>query len=498
MSVTSGTPRPIRYATEHDRAAYRPVHVVWEITLACDLKCGHCGSRAGGKRTGELTTQECLQIVADLAQLGTREVSLIGGEAYLRRDFAEIIAAMTAAGIECTMQSGGRNLTDARLRAAKDAGLKALGISIDGLADWHDELRGVRGSFDAAVGALHRARELGLPTGVNTTISKRSLEQLEDLLDVLIETGISAWVMGMTVPMGRASERWKMLIEPHRMREAMPKFAALRRRAVRHGIELQLANNVGYFGPYERELRGDGSGDIYFRGCAAGTNAMGIEADGTIKGCPSLPTSVYSGGTVREMDLTEIWYGTQQLAFTRDGAGANGLWGFCGSCYYADVCKAGCTWMADAILQRAGNNPYCHHRAETLERQGLRETLRQVESAPGLSFDRGLFEIVVETEDGREVGRVARDGRETGVLARDLTPRDATAVSGDLLICRGCNRDVRAGTSTCPFCGADVERERRAYDEAVEDVRRALEVLEERLAASAAGTACPSPVHLLP
>ncbi len=396
------------------------------------------------------------------------------------------------------MQSGGRNLNDERLRAAKDAGLKGLGISIDGMADWHDELRGVRGSFDAGISALRRARELGLTTGVNTTISKRSLEQLDDLLDVLIDTGIKAWVMGMTVPMGRASERWKMLIEPYRMREAMPKFAALRRRAVRHGIELQLANNVGYFGPYERELRGDGTGDIYFQGCTAGQNAMGIEADGTIKGCPSLPTSVYGGGKARDgLDVIDIWNETSQLAFTRDGEGAKSLWGFCGSCYYAGVCKAGCTWMADAILQRAGNNPYCHHRAESLERQGLRETLRQVESAPGISFDRGLFEIVVESEDGRELGVVTRDGRETGVVARDLTPREPAADPFKLDVCHGCSRDVRAGTATCPFCGADVETERLEYEGAMDEVRHALQVLEERLAASAAA-ACTAPVHQLP
>jgi len=497
MTVTSGTPRPNRYATESDRAAYRPVHVVWEITLACDLKCGHCGSRAGSKRTGELSTEECLRIVDDLAALGTREISLIGGEAYLRRDFAQIIAAITAAGISCSMQSGGRNLNDARLRAAKDAGLKTLGISIDGLADWHDELRGVRGSFDAALSALRRARDLGLPTGVNTTISKRSLEQLDELLDVLVETGISAWVMGMTVPMGRASERWKMLIEPYRMREAMPKFAALRRRAVRHGIELQLANNVGYFGPYERELRGDGSGDIYFQGCGAGQTAMGIEADGTIKGCPSLPTSVYSGGSARDVDLIEIWNEKPQLAFTRDGAGADLLWGFCGSCYYADVCKAGCTWMADAILQRPGNNPYCHHRTESLERQGLRETLRQIESAPGTSFDRGLFEIVVESERGDELGVVTRDGRESGVVARDLTPRSAHADPAELVVCHGCSRDVFAGTTTCPFCGADVDTELRDHETALDELRLAMDVLEQRLQANAAA-ACSSPVHLIP
>ena len=468
MNATSGTPAN-RFATAADRAAYRPVHVVWEITLACDLKCNHCGSRAGAKRPGELTTAECLDVVAKLAALGTREISLIGGEAYLRRDFAQIIAAITAAGIECTLQSGGRNLTEERVAAAAAAGLKAAGISIDGLRDWHDELRGVRGSFDAAVASLKRLRAHGIPTGVNTTVSNRSIDQLDALLDVLIDAGVSAWTIGMTVPMGRASEGWTMLIQPHRMRELMPKLGALNARASRHGVQVQIANNVGYFGPYEAELRGDGSGEMYYGGCPGGQNVMGIEADGTIKGCPSLPTDVYGGGSARDVDLIEIWNEKPQLAFTRGGM--NNAWGFCGTCYYKDVCKAGCTWMADSLSQRPGNNPFCHHRAESLARQGLRESLRQVEAAPGRSFDRGRFAIVVETAAG--------DG--TDAEARDLTARDARASTTELVVCRGCNRHVFADTATCPFCAADVEAVRARYADAVAAAQRAIAALRQHL-----------------
>src|ERR1044072_732020 len=145
---------PTRYLSSRDRAAFSAVQAVWEIVLACDLKCHHCGSRAGKRRPDELTTEECLDLVRQLARLGTREITLIGGEAYLRRDWLEVIREIRQQGMVCTMQSGGLNLTDARIKAAADAGLQALGISIDGLRDVPDRLRGVKGSFDPAFKGL--------------------------------------------------------------------------------------------------------------------------------------------------------------------------------------------------------------------------------------------------------------------------------------------------------------------------------------------------------
>ena len=103
--------RPTRYLSPRDRSSFTPVHAVWEITLACDLKCHHCGSRAGKRRPDELTTEECLDLVRQLARMGTREVTLIGGEAYLRRDWLDIIREIRGQGMDCTMQSGGLNLT---------------------------------------------------------------------------------------------------------------------------------------------------------------------------------------------------------------------------------------------------------------------------------------------------------------------------------------------------------------------------------------------------
>ena len=89
----------------------RPVYAVWEITLACDLACRHCGSRAGHARPNELSTEEALNFVQQMKELGVREVTLIGGEAYLRDDWTTIVAAVRSAGMQCTMTTGGRGIT---------------------------------------------------------------------------------------------------------------------------------------------------------------------------------------------------------------------------------------------------------------------------------------------------------------------------------------------------------------------------------------------------
>ena len=81
------------------------------------------------------------------------------------------------------------------------------------------------------------------------------------------------------------------------------------------------------------------------------------------------------------------------------GRTTDSLWGFCADCYYADICLGGCTWTAESLLGRPGNNPMCHHRALEFEKQGKRERLVQVEQASGIPFDMGRFEIIVEDID---------------------------------------------------------------------------------------------------
>jgi Y-X(10)_GDL-associated radical SAM protein len=390
--------QPKRHLGEGDLRTYRPIGAVWEITLACDLKCNHCGSRAGPARPKELTTAECLDVVRQLASLGCREVTLIGGEAYLRPDWTEIVRGIRDHGMNCSLTTGGRNLTEERVKAAAAAGLQSASVSIDGLEATHDRIRGVKGSFRAAFESMARLRQHGIILCNNTQISALSLREMPELMERLIAAGSLHWQLQLTVAMGNAVDHDELLLQPYQLLELMPMLAELYKSAARRGFSIEPGNNIGYFGPYESLWRGGPGQNEHWIGCNAGQNTIGLEADGNIKGCPSLATRDFTGGNIREMSLEQIWAQTPQLAFTRKRT-IDDLWGFCRGCYYADVCRGGCTWTTHSMFGRAGNNPYCHHRALELAKQGKRERVVKVQDAPGESFDRGLFELIEEPLD---------------------------------------------------------------------------------------------------
>ncbi|MEQ8278685.1 MAG: radical SAM protein [Deltaproteobacteria bacterium] len=403
-----------RRLTEDDWTSPFPAHAVWEITLACDLECNHCGSRAARRRPDELSTAECLDVVTQLAALGCREVTLIGGEAYLRKDWTTLIRAVADAGMLPGVQTGARNLTEKRVAEAAEAGLRVIGVSIDGLAETHDAIRGVPGSFDKAITALETCKRYGMELSVNTQIHSSILGELPAMLDRFIEIGIATWQIQLTVAMGRAADNDALLVQPYELLEIYPVLFELWEKAKVHGIDLIPGNNIGYFGPYEHAWRGR-SEFSHFKGCNAGLNTLGIEADGTIKGCPSLPTTPFSGGNIRDLSLEDIWNDADALAFNRTRTTAD-LWGRCQGCYYADVCRAGCTWTTHTLFGRSGNNPYCHYRALKLAEEGLRERIVKVRAAPGQPFDYGGFELIEERiDDGAEVKRIAAEPRHTQV-----------------------------------------------------------------------------------
>ncbi|MCF2152101.1 nif11-class peptide radical SAM maturase 3 [Desmonostoc muscorum LEGE 12446] len=383
--------------SEYRRISY----AVWEITLKCNLACQHCGSRAGHTRAKELTTSEALNLVQQLAEVGIKEVTLIGGEAFLRSDWLEIAQAITQVGMICGMTTGGYGINLDTARKMKEAGIRVVSVSVDGLEETHDRLRGKKGSWQWAFKTMSHLKEVGIPFGCNTQINRLSAREFPQIYEYIRDAGVFAWQIQLTVPMGNAADNNEILVQPYELLDIYPMIARIVQRANQEGVKVQPGNNIGYYGPYERFLRG-GDAWSFWQGCTAGLAALGIEADGAIKGCPSLPTAAYTGGNIRDRSLGTIIEETEELRFNLGAdtpKGTEHLWGFCKTCEFAQLCRGGCSWTAHVFFDRRGNNPYCHHRALTQAKRGIRERFYLEQPAAGVPFDNGKFVLVEEAID---------------------------------------------------------------------------------------------------
>ncbi len=374
---------------------YFPAYVVWEITLACDQHCTHCGSRAIDPRQFEITLADALLIVAQLKEMKAREVVLIGGEAYLHPDFLEIIKALDQAGMTVVMTTGGYGIDQRLAEQMSEAGLKRCSVSIDGIDNTHDLMRAKKGSFQQAVKALGYLRHAGIDISVNSNFNRFNERDLEALYFLCLEQKVKTWQIQLTSPLGRAADRSDMLFQPFDLLDFVPRVARLKERGFSEGLLIMPGNNLGFFGPEEGLLRSQRPHHYdHFQGCQAGKYVLGIESDGAVKGCPSLQP-VYISGNLKQSPLKTQWDQSPILGFARTRT-VDDLSGYCKKCVFAEVCLGGCSFTAHAFFGKTGNQPYCHYRAIQMKKEGLRERVIPIQSADGLPFDHALFEIITE------------------------------------------------------------------------------------------------------
>ena len=314
-----------------------PYHLrscVWEITLACCFSCRHCGSRAGAARPNELSTDECLDVAAQLAGLGCRRVSLIGGEVFMRSDWAEIARALISRGIKVCIITNGFVFTDALIDKIKSVGLESVAVSLDGSRDVHDGFR-QPGSYERAMNAMDRLASEGIPVSVITTLNSENTGCLEEMYDVLHGKDIFTWQLQACSPMGNAAE----LGTDYRI-----DFGRVIRFVEDHmdaPFAIGIADNIGYFTESEGSLRGNRSGHAFFRGCKAGLESIGIDSVGNVRGCESMYDEAFNEGNIRKRTLRDIWEDPDSFSYNRHFT-PDLLTGACASSEYGSRCAAGC------------------------------------------------------------------------------------------------------------------------------------------------------------
>jgi radical SAM protein with 4Fe4S-binding SPASM domain len=341
----------------------RPNRFVFETTLACNLRCRHCGSRAGQARADELDVLEIEDLFRRAAGLGCRRVTLSGGEPMMRPDWLEVIAAGKRAGIGVAMITNGLAFDGAAAREARAAGLGSVGLSVDGIGRTHDNIRGKCGHFGVITEAMRTARDAGLSFTVITTLFSANARELLQLYELARDNGAFSWQVQTCFDMGNLVDHPELKLRPRQLIAIERLLGDLIRRGEQR---IAVCNSFGYFGPDERELRRYYNGK-HFSGCAAGIRTFGVESNGDVKGCMSIyagcvdRTHGYIEGNVRREPLEEIWSRPGAFAYNREWS-VEDMGGFCRTCEHVEKCRGGC--RTNIITYGGGvENPLCIHRA---------------------------------------------------------------------------------------------------------------------------------------
>jgi AdoMet-dependent heme synthase len=376
---------PIR-TYPHDVSA-RPFIVIWEMTQACPLACVHCRAEARPARhPGELTAAEARDLIAQVAEFGPPPpvFVLTGGDPFQRPDLLDLVRHGTRLGLPVAVSpSGTPTLTAGRLAGLREAGARAISLSLDGsTAQIHDRFRGVPGVFGWTLDAWQAATELGLKVQINTTVTGHNLTDLADIAAQVHRLGAMSWSAFLLVPTGRgallpaltARQAEDVLnfvydagefvpartTEAHHFRRVVIQREILRRRGADHvavlglgPLYLRLRERLGELSLARRKARRPPAN------VNAGQGFVFISHLGTVHPSGFLPLSA---GSVRAARLAGIYRTSPLFTGLRDHGR---LTGRCGACEFAPVCGGSRSRAFALTGDPYAEDPWCSYQPGT-------------------------------------------------------------------------------------------------------------------------------------
>jgi heme b synthase len=335
--------------------------IAWEITRSCNLNCLHCRAAAErGPYKSELDTEDCFRFIDEVVTFSKPILILTGGEPLLREDIFDIASYGSHKGLRIVMAVNGTLLNAERAAEAKRAGIQRVSISLDGAtAESHDRFRGVTGAFEGALDGINYLKETGLAFQINTTVTKRNLQEIENILQLAIRSGAVAHHIFLLVPTGRGRELAHEEVTPEEYEQTLKWFAEqedkvpIQLKATcapqYHRIVYQLGNARG------AKAQGEDL-HTFTRGCLGGISFCFVSHQGAVQPCGYLEVIA---GNILEKALQEIWEQAEVFQQLRD---VSSLTGKCGQCEYRVVC-GGCRARAFSLTgDYLAEEPFCPYK----------------------------------------------------------------------------------------------------------------------------------------
>lgn len=317
-----------------------PFLVIWETTQACELACLHCRASAQPWRNPlELSTGEAMSLLDEIRSMGDPLMVFTGGDPLKRPDLFELLQYSSGIGLRTTVTPSATGLLDAAaIEGFVRAGVARMAVSLDGPdRASHDGFRRVNGSFDRTLFALNHARAIGLPTQVNSTVTRHNMNRLQELADIVRDSEARLWSVFFLVVTGRAAKGDDLTADEY---EEVFEFLYRTSKTAPFDIKTTEAQHYRRYVAQQRKTEGgpkaaaQAGGDVIQRqaGINDGKGFVFISHTGEIFPSGFLPVTA---GNVRTQSLADVY---RNAPLFRELRSPSKLGGKCGACEFRNLC----------------------------------------------------------------------------------------------------------------------------------------------------------------
>ena len=362
----AGESDELRYGSRNSSG---PV-VVYNCTSRCNLRCLHCYSASQfGTDDSELTTSEAKKILSQLADVNCPVVLFSGGEPLLRSDLFELLAEAKKLELRSVLSTNGTLIDSVAAGRLAEAGVKYVGISIDGQEQFHDKFRNVKGCFKSAAAGIENCCKAGIKTGLRFTITRSNFGQIPAVFDIAASVGVRRICFYHLIKTGRAKSLEGQALTPGQTRRAVDTIIEKTDDFVKKALldeSLTVDNHAD--GPYiltrmikVKKQRYEAAKQLLL---ANGGNKIGekivcVGWDGSVY--PDQFWRNYSLGNIRDKTFRQIWQNPDEPILNKLRNKSEFADVRCKRCRWFDLCKGNFRFLGDKTdYEHWLNEPACY------------------------------------------------------------------------------------------------------------------------------------------
>ncbi|MCZ4262810.1 pyrroloquinoline quinone biosynthesis protein PqqE [Limimaricola sp. G21655-S1] len=325
-----------------------PIAVLAEITHRCPLQCPYCSNPVELERaSAELSTEEWLRVLGEIADLGVLQLHFSGGEPLARRDLETLVARAAALDLYTNLITSAVTLTEARLDALAHAGLDHVQISVQSVEDaLATRIGGLRGALERKRAAAAWVRARDLPLTLNAVMHRQNLHELPEMIEMALDLGAARLEVANVQYYGWAlRNRAALMPTPDQIDTASKVVDAARARL--HGRLVIDYVEPDYYAARPKPCMG-----------GWGRQVFNISPSGKVLPCHAAESIAgLSFDSVRDHSLAWIWDHSKVMNRYR---GTDWMPEPCRSCAHKHDDWGGCRCQAAALLGDGGaTDPAC-------------------------------------------------------------------------------------------------------------------------------------------